>query len=128
MPKNRLNIQRSEFLSFLERVDDHQGLEDLIRLYKKKYNTARHVCWGAVIEEKGTYLEQSSDGQEPRGTAGPQILAQIKSNHLHNVVVIVVRASKVLILLGKNSYSPRKSVKASKSSQAGESPKLNKFC
>ena len=91
MPKNRLNIQRSEFLSFLERVDDHQGLEDLIRLYKKKYNTARHVCWGAVIEEKGTYLEQSSDGQEPRGTAGPQILAQIKSNHLHNVVVIVVR-------------------------------------
>ena len=91
MIKNRLNIQRSEFLSFVETVHSIKELEAIVRVYKKKYNTARHVCWAAVIYICGTYLEQHSDAQEPRGTAGKQILSRIKLHQLCNVIVIVVR-------------------------------------
>lgn len=91
MTKNRLNIKRSEFLSFIEVVHDSKALETIVRMYKKKYNRARHVCWAAVIDTGENYVEQSSDAQEPRGTAGIQILSQIKFHQLRNVVVIVVR-------------------------------------
>ncbi len=91
MTKNRHNIKRSKFLSFVETVNDSKELENIIRIYKKKYNNARHVCWAAVIDDEKTYIEQSSDSKEPRGTAGIQILSQIKSHQLRNIIVIVVR-------------------------------------
>jgi uncharacterized YigZ family protein len=80
----------SKFLSFAFPVrteaDVKKSLEDL----RKKYYDARHYCYAYILGAESNVYRANDDG-EPNHSAGDPILGQIRSNHLTNVLVVVVR-------------------------------------
>ena len=57
---------------------------------KKEHPKAVHYCFAYRVGYDGTNFRMSDDG-EPSGTAGKQILGQIDSKNLCDILVIVVR-------------------------------------
>src|SRR4051812_32495746 len=80
----------SRFIAYaypLQKVDDFKKiLQDL----KKDHPKAVHHCFAYRIGTDGNTFRVSDDG-EPSGTAGKQILGQIDSKKITNVLVVVVR-------------------------------------
>lgn len=82
--------KKSSFLSFALPVESEQEVEELLKVYRKKYYDARHVCYAfRLFPDKSLF--RFSDNGEPSGTAGKPILGTILSKDLTNVLVIVVR-------------------------------------
>jgi len=82
--------KRSRFLSFAIPVKTVDEAKDIVKVYRKKYYDARHVCWAYMIgADRLTY--RANDDGEPSSTAGKPILGQINSNELTNILVIVIR-------------------------------------
>jgi len=80
----------SKFLSFAYPVSNHDEIDKILTLNRKKYYDARHHCYAYILGGNKEIFKSNDDG-EPRHTAGDPILNQIKSLHLSNVLVIVVR-------------------------------------
>ena len=85
--KVKYRIERSEFIGFIEDCDRVDGVNDIIKIYKKKYHDARQICYGGIIDEQDIY----NDDKEPSGTAGFVILNELKKNKIKNKIVIIVR-------------------------------------
>lgn len=78
---------RSEFISFIHPILSEDGVIEIIKFYKNKYNTAKHICWGYIIDNIIKY----NDSGEPSGTAGLPIVQQLRSHNLTHIICVVVR-------------------------------------
>lgn len=80
----------SKFIAFSHVVTSEQEIKEIIQEVKKKYYDARHVCYGYVIGTEERIMKGQDDGEPPH-TAGTPILNQIRSKHLTQTLVVVVR-------------------------------------
>ncbi|MBO4263744.1 MAG: YigZ family protein, partial [Bacteroidales bacterium] len=80
----------SRFLAFAYPVESESEVRDIVAARRKEYHDARHVCYAYRLGLDGLCFRASDDG-EPAGSAGRQILGQIDSARLRDVLVVVVR-------------------------------------
>lgn len=80
----------SKFLSFAYPVSDTDEIEKILIQIRKKYYDARHHCYAYLLGSEGKIYRSNDDG-EPRHTAGDPILNQIKSFHLSDILLVVIR-------------------------------------
>lgn len=96
-----LEIKRSEFIAFAQRVESEAEARAFIESLRKQYHDARHVCSAFVIGADRE-IQRSSDDGEPAGTAGIPMLQAILARrtdpgseasitNLSDICVVVVR-------------------------------------
>ena len=83
----------SRFLGYAYPVSSEAEVVPLLKALASEHHGARHVCYAYRLATFGNEPEKwrANDDGEPSGTAGRQILAQIDSAGLSNVLVAVVR-------------------------------------
>lgn len=86
--ENTIEIERSRFICYLERVFSEQEAKDYIQMIKKLHPNATHHCYAYTI---GTSIQRSNDNGEPAGTAGIPILETLKKIGIDDCVAVVVR-------------------------------------
>ena len=80
----------SKFIAYAFPVETVEDFKQRLEEIKKEHPKATHHCFAyRVGTDKNTF--RASDDGEPSGTAGKPILGQIDSNHLTNILIIVVR-------------------------------------
>ena len=91
----------SRFLAYAYPVRSEEEVKPLVDALRREHHGARHHCYayriscledgpsGPVLSKEG--LWRANDDGEPSGTAGRQILSQIDSRGLKDVLVVVVR-------------------------------------
>ena len=82
-----ITVKKSKFIANVFPVDSKEEAENKIEEIKKKYNDARHNCYGYIVEN----FEKCSDDGEPSKTAGAPILDIIKRKELQNILIVVTR-------------------------------------
>lgn len=80
----------SRFIALAYPVEDEGRIKELVEAARKEYHDARHHCYAYRLGLDGKTWRANDDG-EPSGSAGRQILGQIDSAGLSDVLVIVVR-------------------------------------
>lgn len=80
----------SRFLAFAYPVESEDEVKKIVDGLRKEYHDARHHCYAYRIGLTGETWRANDDG-EPSGSAGRQILGQIDSAGLSDVLVVVVR-------------------------------------
>lgn len=80
----------SRFIALAYPVETESEVKDIVASLKKEYHDARHHCFAYRIGLGGETWRASDDG-EPSGSAGRQILGQIDSAGLSDILVVVVR-------------------------------------
>lgn len=80
----------SRFLAIAAPVESADEAREIILSLKKEHHDARHHCFAWRIGCRGEEFRASDDG-EPSGSAGRQILGQIDSAGLSDILVVVVR-------------------------------------
>ena len=80
----------SKFYGFAFPVGDISEANGHLQELRKKYFDATHHCYAWRLGAKGENTFIQDDG-EPAHTAGSPILGQIRSHHLTNTLVVVVR-------------------------------------
>jgi uncharacterized YigZ family protein len=80
----------SKFLAFAWPVQNEQEIKEHLAELKKKHTGANHFCYAWRLGADKAAFRANDDG-EPNNTAGKPILAQIQSNDLTNILVVVVR-------------------------------------
>jgi uncharacterized YigZ family protein len=80
----------SKFIAYTFHIKNKEEIKTHLLLLKKEHPKAAHYCFAYRIGYDGNNFRVSDDG-EPSGTAGKQILFQIDSKNLCDILVIVVR-------------------------------------
>ncbi|KAA9041316.1 YigZ family protein [Ginsengibacter hankyongi] len=80
----------SKFLAFAYPIKNKDEFKTHLQALKKEHPKAVHHCFAYRIGYDGNNFRVSDD-REPSGTAGKQILSQLDSKNLCNILVIVVR-------------------------------------
>lgn len=80
----------SRFIAKAYPVETVAEIKDIVSSIKKEYHDARHHCYAYRLGLNGETWRVNDDG-EPSGSAGKQILGQIDSAGLSDVLVVVVR-------------------------------------
>jgi len=80
----------SRFIAFAYPVESEDEVKAKVSDLRKEYHDARHHCYAYRIGLDGGTWRASDDG-EPAGSAGRQILGQIDSAGLSDILVVVVR-------------------------------------
>lgn len=80
----------SKFLAYAFPVKNKEDFKNHLETIKKEHPKAAHYCFAYRIGYDGNNFRVSDDG-EPSGTAGRQILAQIDSKNLSDILVVVAR-------------------------------------
>jgi len=80
----------SKFLAFALPVKSADEALEEVKKKRKEFFDARHVCYAYMLGAERQNFRINDDG-EPSGTAGKQILGQINSNDLTDILIIVVR-------------------------------------
>lgn len=80
----------SKFLAYSYPLKSTEEFKKYLQLLKKEHSKAVHYCFAYRIGFDGNNYRSSDDG-EPAGTAGKQILGQIDSKNLTNILVVIVR-------------------------------------
>lgn len=88
--ENEIEIQKSRFIAYIERVESEQEAQEFIQSIKKKHWNATHNCSAYLIGENDQIQKANDDG-EPSGTAGVPILEVLKKKHLKDTVVVITR-------------------------------------
>lgn len=83
-------VKGSRFLAYAYPFTDSESLKDILNEHKKEHFKAVHFCYAYKIGADGANYRINDDG-EPSGSAGLPILAQIDSNSLTDILVVVVR-------------------------------------
>ncbi|SER65748.1 YigZ family protein [Psychrobacillus sp. OK032] len=83
-------IQKSRFLTFVDRVETEQEAQDFINNIKQQHRDATHNCSAYIIGEHDNVQKANDDG-EPSGTAGVPMLEVLKKQGLKDTVVVVTR-------------------------------------
>ncbi|MBX3164285.1 MAG: YigZ family protein [Bacteroidetes bacterium] len=80
----------SKFLGFIFPVFSETEIKQHLQDLRKEHPSARHHCYAWRLgADKNAY--RANDDGEPNNSAGKPILAQIQSNDLTNVLIVVVR-------------------------------------
>lgn len=87
----RLKIERSEFIAHGAIAGNPDEARAFIAAKQQEYRDATHNCWAYRTGAPNSEIEYFSDAGEPSGTAGRPILSVMKSNDLHNCVIVVTR-------------------------------------
>lgn len=80
----------SRFIALAYPVESEEEVKLLVDRARREYHDARHHCYAYRLGLDGSVWRANDDG-EPSGSAGRQILGQIDSLGLSDVLVIVVR-------------------------------------
>lgn len=80
----------SKFYAYAYPVKTKEEVENCLLTLRKKYYDARHHCYAFRIGMTGEMSIANDDG-EPSHSAGDPILGQIRSRHLTNTLVVVIR-------------------------------------
>ncbi len=80
----------SKFLAYAYPLKNAGEFKKYLQALKKEHPKAVHYCFAYRMGFDGNNHRSSDDG-EPAGTAGKQILGQIDSKNLTNILVVVVR-------------------------------------
>ncbi len=85
-------IQKSRFITHIQRVEDKPQAKAFIESIKAQYPDARHHCWAYIAGHPTTTTALGfSDDGEPQGTAGKPILNVLQHKHVGEIVLVVVR-------------------------------------
>ena len=84
---NEIIIEKSRFITYLNRVDSIDEANEYLQNIKKKHYDATHHCFALIIDD----IVRSNDNGEPSGTAGVPILDVLKKNDITNTICVVVR-------------------------------------
>lgn len=82
-----INIKKSRFICYLIPIKNEQDAKQQLNKLKKQTSQATHHCFAYIVDQH----EHMSDDGEPSGTAGKPILTTLQSNHLTNILAIVIR-------------------------------------
>lgn len=85
-----LDIEKSEFICYVDRAFSEQEARDFIMEIRKKHRDATHCCTAFIIGENNEIMRSNDDG-EPSGTAGAPMLDALHKSSIHNCVAVVVR-------------------------------------
>ena len=88
--ESELIIQKSRFLTYVQRAETEKVALDFIQSIKKLHPTATHNCSAYMIGEHDNIQKANDDG-EPSGTAGVPMLEVLKKQGLKDTVVVVTR-------------------------------------
>ncbi|MCC5803177.1 YigZ family protein [Rossellomorea vietnamensis] len=88
--ENEINIDRSRFITYVNRVETEEEAQEFIASIKKKHHDANHNCSAYMIGEQNMIQKANDDG-EPSGTAGVPMLEVLKKRDLKDTVVVVTR-------------------------------------
>jgi len=88
--ESEIIIQKSRFLTFVNRVESEQHAQEFIQGIKSQHKSANHNCSAYLIGEHDSIQKANDDG-EPSGTAGVPILEVLKKQGLKDTVVVVTR-------------------------------------
>ncbi|MGG3912710.1 YigZ family protein [Rossellomorea vietnamensis] len=88
--ENEINIERSRFITYVNRVETEEEAQEFIASIKKKHHDANHNCSAYMIGEQNMIQKANDDG-EPSGTAGVPMLEVLKKRDLKDTVVVVTR-------------------------------------
>lgn len=88
--ENEIEIQKSRFIAYIDRVETEEEAQEFIQSIKKKNWNATHNCSAYMIGENDLIQKANDDG-EPSGTAGVPILEVLKKKHLKDTVVVITR-------------------------------------
>jgi uncharacterized YigZ family protein len=80
----------SKFLGYAFPLKNKEDFKSHLQSLRKEHPKAVHHCFAYRIGYDGNNYRVSDDG-EPSGTAGKQILAQIDSRNLSDILIVVVR-------------------------------------
>jgi len=80
----------SKFLAYSFPLKDKDHFKKHLQALRKEHPKAVHHCFAYRIGYDGNNYRSSDDG-EPAGTAGKQILGQIDSANLCDILIVVVR-------------------------------------
>ena len=80
----------SRFQAYVFPVSSEEDVKVLLDALKREHHAARHHCYAYRLGYDGARFRANDDG-EPSGTAGRQILGEIDSAKLSDVLVVVVR-------------------------------------
>lgn len=83
-------IQKSRFITYIERVTTEEAAQAFIAKIKKKHRDASHNCSAYLIGETN-HIQKANDDGEPSGTAGVPMLEVLKKRDLKDTVVVVTR-------------------------------------
>ncbi len=84
---NKLEINKSQFITYLYKVKDKNEVIDYLNNLKKIHKNATHICYAYIIENEVKF----NDDNEPNGTSGIPILEVLKKNNLNYIACFVVR-------------------------------------
>jgi uncharacterized YigZ family protein len=88
--EHEINIERSRFITYVNRVETEEEAQEFIASIKKKHSGANHNCSAYMIGENNLIQKANDDG-EPSGTAGVPMLEVLKKRNLKDTVVVVTR-------------------------------------
>jgi len=88
--EHEINIQKSRFITYINRVESEEEAQTFIQDIKKKHWDATHNCSAYMIGEHNQIQKANDDG-EPSGTAGVPMLEVLKKKGLKDTVVVVTR-------------------------------------
>ena len=81
-------INKSEFITYLQRVETEDEAKEYIDYVKKLHPKATHHCQAFIIDE---HIQRSNDDGEPSGTAGIPMLEVLRKRNMELIVAVVVR-------------------------------------
>ncbi len=102
--KVRFKEKSSEFIAFIHPLYHVTEVKKILQQYKRKFPDARHICYAYKVKEN----EAFSDAGEPKFSAGPPILYEIKKARLTHTLILVIRyfgGIKLGIRGLKNAYA-----------------------
>ncbi len=88
--ESELIIQKSRFITYVNRVETEQEAQSFIDDIKNQHKSANHNCSAYLIGEHDNIQKANDDG-EPSGTAGFPMLEVLKKQGLKDTVVVVTR-------------------------------------
>ncbi|WGG45442.1 YigZ family protein [Rossellomorea sp. DA94] len=88
--ENEITIERSRFITYVNRVETEEEAQEFIASIKKKHHDANHNCSAYMIGEQNMIQKANDDG-EPSGTGGVPMLEVLKKRDLKDTVVVVTR-------------------------------------
>ncbi len=88
--ESELEINKSRFITYVNRVETVDAANLFIEQIKKKHWNASHNCSAYTLGDQDQ-LQKTDDDGEPTGTAGWPILEVLKKTAVKNVVIVVTR-------------------------------------
>lgn len=88
--QGEITEKKSRFICNLYHIEREEEIAVYVEALRKKHYQARHVCFAAILSDKGDVLKYSDDG-EPSGTAGKPMLEILKGRQLTYTLACVTR-------------------------------------